>query len=139
MIDYNKQYNSPIPQGFYYAKLLEMELQKIAGFSRPKILVRLKIIPLDEYGEAKNAELYALIHETSKADIVHSAFCKAFRIQLKDCSDGIGHIASVEVRDAMYNGQKYSSIYFVEQSPIAKKSTKNLEYQDDNGQIPWDK
>ena len=138
MIDYKKQYNSPVPQGFYYAKLLEVELQKVAGASRPKILARLKIIPLEQQGPAKHVELYALIHETTKADIVHSAFCKAFRIQLKDCSDGVGHIASIGVRDAMYNGQKYSSIYFVEQSPMAKASTKNLEYQDDNGQIPWD-
>jgi hypothetical protein len=135
----NKGYmfwNPVIPDGFYYVKLLNIELEEIEGYSRPLIHARLKIVP--RYSDEINGlELSSIIHTTENSNGLWEAFCNTFMITNCDYDGAVGRFGSVIVQEKKYESTKFGQVSYCRQPHMVRSMCLSMQEEDEHGEIPW--
>jgi hypothetical protein len=73
MIDLSSIYRNPlIPEDFYCVKVIHLETEEISGYSKPRILVRLK--PWWEHGLKGDIALHVIIYPTEASRFHYENF-----------------------------------------------------------------
>ena len=135
----NKGYmfwNPVIPDGFYYVKLINIELEDVDGSSRPLIHARLKIVP--RYcDEINGLELSSIIHATEHANGLWDAFCNTFMIANCDYDEAVGRFGSVIVQEKTYGSTKFGQVSYCRQPHMVRSMCLSMQDEDEHGEIPW--
>ena len=132
--------NPVIAKNFYNVKCTNVEVEAEVEIEDkpdfPTVIVQLKIVPYEPYGEAQEKVLYITLRNSPKAQPIHDAFRQIFRI--KKCpKEAIGRFACIFVDADEYQGVVYSSVHLIQQNDISKRQATLLEDADRNGEIPW--
>jgi len=131
-IDYSAIYRNPrITAGYYIVKVMDV-IEESTGDEHPRVQVRLKIY--DE--QVRGTELTSIIHSTERCQFHHKNFITTFRIDAPH-RFAIGKWGCIEVKDAEYNGTKYSSVKYICQKPEVKQKFIALEIKDEKGEVDW--
>jgi hypothetical protein len=131
-IDFSAIYRNPrIAAGYYIVKVMDV-IEESTGDEHPRVQVRLKLY--DE--KVRGTELTSIIHSSEKCQFHHKNFIATFRIDAPH-SFAIGKWGCIEVKDAEYNGTKYSSVKYICQKPHVKKKFIDLEIKDGKGEVDW--
>ena len=123
--------NTVIPEGFYNVKCLDVE-----AVNGRTVIVKLKVVPYEPYGEAQNAVLYATLRDSPAAQSMHDLFRQTFRVQ-NDPAEAVGRFGSVLIRVDEFQGEQYGGVHFFNQNDYARQNARRLELADEDGQIPW--
>jgi hypothetical protein len=123
--------NTVIPEGFYNVKCLDVET-----LDGRTVIVKLKVVPYEPYGEAQNAILYATLRDAPAAQPMHEMFRLTFRVQ-DDPAKAVGRFGCVKVRVDEFQGELYGGVHFINQSGPARRDARGLELADEDGEIPW--
>ena len=127
--------NPVIAKCFYNVKCTNVEIVD-DGLDLPTIIVQLRIVPYEPYGEAQEQILHVTLRSSPNAKPMHDLFRQTF--QVKRCpTEAIGRFGSIFVDTSEYKGTLYSAVHFVKQSDIAKRQARELEEADRAGDIPW--
>ena len=131
MIHNSQIFNSIIPEGFYFAKVIEIETEP-SDFKYPKILIKLKIHK--KHNLNKNIFLYSIIHPTKKSKDHYEKFIDTFLCYKDtDFKKAINRIGSIWVYRSEFNDTVFSSVKFVYQPRSVKIECLNLEEKEREG------
>ena len=116
MADLSAIYRNPrIPPGYYFAKVVELDTENIAGYDRPLVFVRVKIDP--EHGLGDHVVLANIIHPTEGSKFYYANFVSTFiGFETHDLRLALNRWGSIEVYDAEYQGTKYSAVKWTYQT-----------------------
>jgi len=126
--------NPVIAKNFYNAKCTDVDVR--GEPDQPTVIVQLRIVPYEPYGEAQEQILHITLRNSLKAQPMHESFRQIFRIE-RCPTEAIGRFCSIYVDVDEYNGTRYSAVHLIQQNGIARRQAKALERADRNGDIPW--
>jgi hypothetical protein len=124
-------HNPVLPPTFYNVKCLDVE-----AVDGRTVIVKLKVVPYEPYGEAQNAVLYATLRDAPAAQPMHDLFRQTFRVQ-DDPAEAVGRFGCVKMRVDEFQGEQYGGVHFINQSGPARRDARGLELADEDGEIPW--
>ncbi|NLX22934.1 MAG: hypothetical protein GXY55_14875 [Phycisphaerae bacterium] len=134
MIDLSCIYRNPtIPAGYYFAKIVQLDAEQIAGYERPRIQVCLLIHPRHEVGD--DVYLHAIIHPTEQSVFRWVNFRDTFLGEDEVLLDAVGRWGRVAVEDAEYQGTQYSSIKWIYQTPLARLQVRRIAREEREGKM----
>jgi len=123
MIDNSIIYNNPIiPNGFYYAKVIEAEAEP-SDYLFPKLLI--KLILHHSYNLPENIVFSAIIHPTHMSYWHYKNFFHTFLWDgyIGEHEKTVGQWGSVKIQKSMYDENGYSSVRFVYQPRLIRIET----------------
>jgi len=126
--------NPVIAKGFYNVKCTDVDV--LGEPDQPTIIVQLRIVPYEPYGEAQEQVLHVTLRSSPNARPMHDLFRQMFRIQ-RCPTEAIGRFGCVFVDTSEYQGALYSAVHITKQSDISKRHAMALEKADRNGEISW--
>ena len=131
MINNSLIYNSIISEGFYYAKVIELETEP-SDFIYPKLLIKLKIHKRHNLNE--NIFLYSIIHPSKKSKDHYEKFIHTFLcFKDKDFKKAINRIGSIWVYKSEYENTVFSAVKYVYQPRRIKIECLYLEQEEREG------
>ena len=133
-MDPNQYLNNPVvAKGFYNVRCCNVEV--IDG-GLPTIIVKLRVVPYEPYGEAQEQVLHVTLRATPNAQPMHDLFRQTFRVG-RCPTEAIGRFGCVLVDTTEFKGRRYSAVHFIRQSDPAKNQARALERADRDGEIEW--
>lgn len=139
MIDKSTIYENPvIPQGFYFAKLIDLELEEV-GAERPLIWAKLRIGPFYDNGAAGSI-LTAIIHPTEKADKYYLGFRQNFNLSEEppNYTKALSRWGCIWAYATTYKNTTYAAVRFCYQPIDIRLKAVEIRELDEEGKINWD-
>ena len=131
MIHNSLIYNSIIPEGFYYAKIIDLQTEP-SDFIYPKLLIKLQIHKKHNLNE--NTFLYSILYPTNKSKDHYKKFIHTFLCYKdKDFKKAINRYGSIWVYHSEFNSTVFSSVKFVYQPRKIKIECLYLEREEREG------
>ena len=131
MINNSLIYNSIIPQGFYFVKIVELQTEP-SDYIYPKILIKLQIHK--RHNLNKNIFLYSIIYPTEKSKDHYDKFIHTFlSYKDKDFKKAINRWGSIWVYTSEFNDTVFSSVRYVFQPRQIKIECLYLEEEERGG------
>jgi hypothetical protein len=121
MLDISSIYHNPqISPGYYYAKVIDLQTEPMAGYMMPKVLVRLRLHSDHELGD--NVILAAVVYPTPNAKFIYMNFLNTFlenhEVEINKIQNRWG---CIKVYPAKYGTTEYSAVQWIYQLPPAKR------------------
>ena len=112
MINNNILLNNPlIPEGYYYAKVIEVEAEP-ADHLYPKLLVTLQLHPM--HGLSKETHFRAILFPTDKSFFHYKNFFNTFMPgkNTDDLDKAVGTWGSIQIYNSEFGEIEYSAVKF---------------------------
>ena len=131
MINNSLIYNSIISEGFYYAKVIELETEA-SDYIYPKLLIKLKIHKKHNLND--NIFLHSILYPTKKSKDHYKKFVDTFLTHKdKDFRKAINRIGSIWVYHSEFNSTVFSAVKYVYQPRKIKIECLYLEQEEREG------
>lgn len=115
MLDTRSIYRNPqIPQGFYYVKVVEVQVEPMDGYVMPKVLVKMKLH--SDHGLGDDVVLSAIVYPTPKAKFFYMNFLNTFLTNDEvDVEKVQNRWGCIKVYPAKYGQTEYSAVQWIYQ------------------------
>lgn len=139
MIDNKSVLNNPlIPSGYYYAQVLKIEAEPVAGFTFPKLHIQFQLHP--DYGLPEGTLFSSLLFPSPKTYFHYKNFYNTYMLgQFTDALDkAIGHWGCVQISPSLLAGVEYSAVRFVYQPMPIRMESWRLDREETNNDPIYD-
>lgn len=127
--------NPPITNPkFLFVELSRVEVQQVKN--RQVSIIELRVQPLTS--ELADLYLYANLYHTPKSDTFWTRCRETFGFQNYEIQHALGKWGKIYLVPSEFRKQRYSSIQFVKQTDIDKKTVAELNGLAEVGAIPWE-